>query len=343
MTVDDLYRRRRRRLRFRVHLAGSAIRRRGHADLHLGHHGQSEGRRDDARQPAVPGVRRRRGARCQVRRPHHVVPADGAHRRPDGRAVPARRCSAPRSPRSPTPGPSRVRCPTCGRRSGARCRGCGRSSRPQSNSRRRTNPTRRSEWGCSGGWRWPRRRPMRWSPANPVPDDVAAEWAQADELVLSKLREKLGLDQVRQAVSGAAPIPKETLAFFLGLGIPICRGLGHVGAELRRDGRVIHRDARLGTVGKLVPGHGGPHRRGRRVPGPRAAGDEGLSQGAAEDGRGRRRRRLAAHRRHPGGRRGRLPEGRRPQEGADHQRGGQEHVACQHREHHQGRVPARSA
>ncbi|MUM35422.1 AMP-binding protein, partial [Mycolicibacterium sp. CBMA 361] len=37
----------------------------------------------------------------------------------------------------------------------------------------------------------------------PVPDDVATEWATADDLVLSKLRERLGLDQVRWAVSGA--------------------------------------------------------------------------------------------------------------------------------------------
>ena len=57
--------------------------------------------------------------------------------------------------------------------------------------------------------------------ASPIADDVAAEWAQADELVLSKLREKLGLEQLRWSVSGAAPIPKETLAFFASLGIPI--------------------------------------------------------------------------------------------------------------------------
>ena len=43
------------------------------------------------------------------------------------------------------------------------------------------------------------------------------------------------------------------------------------------------------------------------------------------------RRRLAAHRRHRRVRRGRLPQDRRPQEGADHQRGRQEHVAGQHR------------
>ena len=138
-------------------------------------------------------------------------------------------------------------------------------------------------WGCSGGWRWRRRRPTRWSPASPVADDVAAEWAQADELVLSKLREKLGLEQVRHAVSGAAPIPKETLAFFIGSGHSDLRGVGHVGAELHRDGQSIRAEARLGTVGKLVPGHGGQDRRGRRVPGARPAGDEGLPQGAEED------------------------------------------------------------
>ena len=87
----------------------------------------------------------------------------------------------------------------------------------------------------------------------PVPDDVAAEWAQADELVLSKLREKLGLEQVRHAVSGAAPIPKETLAFFVGLGIPIAEVWGM--SELSCIATVGHpSETRLGTVGKLVPG-----------------------------------------------------------------------------------------
>jgi long-subunit acyl-CoA synthetase (AMP-forming) len=88
---------------------------------------------------------------------------------------------------------------------------------------------------------------------DPVPDDVAVEWAKADELVLSKLREKLGLGRLRWAVSGAAPIPKETLAFFLALGIPISEVWGM--SELSCTATVSHPDdARLGTVGKLVPG-----------------------------------------------------------------------------------------
>jgi long-subunit acyl-CoA synthetase (AMP-forming) len=87
----------------------------------------------------------------------------------------------------------------------------------------------------------------------PIADDVAAEWAQADELVLSKLREKLGLEQLRWSVSGAAPIPKETLAFFSGLGVPIAEVWGM--SELSCVASVSHpRDARLGTVGKLLPG-----------------------------------------------------------------------------------------
>lgn len=52
-------------------------------------------------------------------------------------------------------------------------------------------------------------------------EELADEWAKADELVLSKLRERLGFGELRWAVSGAAPIPKQTLAFFTGIGVPI--------------------------------------------------------------------------------------------------------------------------
>ncbi|HEU4362327.1 MAG TPA: fatty acid--CoA ligase FadD11 [Mycobacterium sp.] len=86
-----------------------------------------------------------------------------------------------------------------------------------------------------------------------VPDDVAAEWAGADELVLSKLRARLGVDELRWAVSGAAPIPPETLGFFAGIGIPICEVWGM--SELSCVASTTHPgDARLGTVGKLLPG-----------------------------------------------------------------------------------------
>jgi long-chain acyl-CoA synthetase len=87
----------------------------------------------------------------------------------------------------------------------------------------------------------------------PMSDEVAAEWAKADELVLSKLRERLGFGELRWALSGAAPIPKETLAFFAGIGIPIAEIWGM--SELSCVATAIHpRDARLGAVGKLLPG-----------------------------------------------------------------------------------------
>jgi long-subunit acyl-CoA synthetase (AMP-forming) len=87
----------------------------------------------------------------------------------------------------------------------------------------------------------------------PMSDDNAAEWAKADELVLSKLREQLGFGELRWALSGAAPIPKETLAFFAGIGIPITELWGM--SELSCAAALIHpRDARLGAVGKLLPG-----------------------------------------------------------------------------------------
>jgi len=88
---------------------------------------------------------------------------------------------------------------------------------------------------------------------DPMSAELAEEWAKADELVLCRLRERLGFGELRWAVSGAAPIPKETLAFFLGIGIPISEVWGM--SELSCVASVTHpRDARLGTVGKLLPG-----------------------------------------------------------------------------------------
>jgi long-chain acyl-CoA synthetase len=84
-------------------------------------------------------------------------------------------------------------------------------------------------------------------------DELVAEWQQADTLVLSKLREKLGFDELRWSVSGAAPIPRETLAFFAGIGIEIAEVWGM--SELSCVASVTHpKDARLGSVGKLLPG-----------------------------------------------------------------------------------------
>ncbi|MDX8150788.1 AMP-binding protein [Patulibacter brassicae] len=88
----------------------------------------------------------------------------------------------------------------------------------------------------------------------PGPDEaLLAEYAKADELVLSKLRAAIGLDQVRWSVSGAAPIPQEVLVFFGAIGIPICElwGMSELSccAAINPPERV-----KIGTVGPPVPG-----------------------------------------------------------------------------------------
>ncbi|MEV6071407.1 long-chain fatty acid--CoA ligase [Nocardia sp. NPDC052001] len=82
---------------------------------------------------------------------------------------------------------------------------------------------------------------------------LAVRHALADRLVLSKIRTKLGLDRVRIAVSGAAPISPEAHEFILGLGISVCEAYGQsectAGLTITRPDRI-----KLGTVGKPVPG-----------------------------------------------------------------------------------------
>ena len=50
----------------------------------------------------------------------------------------------------------------------------------------------------------------------------------AKKLVFSKVREKLGLDRCRIMVTSAAPIAKDTLEFFLSLGIPLMEVYGMI-------------------------------------------------------------------------------------------------------------------
>ncbi|WP_330230182.1 fatty acid--CoA ligase FadD11 [Nocardia sp. NBC_00508] len=87
----------------------------------------------------------------------------------------------------------------------------------------------------------------------PIDAQLAAEWAKADERVLSGLRAKIGLDQLKWAMSGAAPIPPQTLGFFFGLGIPISEIWGM--SELTCVASACApEEARLGSVGRMLPG-----------------------------------------------------------------------------------------
>jgi long-subunit acyl-CoA synthetase (AMP-forming) len=75
----------------------------------------------------------------------------------------------------------------------------------------------------------------------------------AKKLVFSKVREALGLDRCWLAASGAAPISRSTLDFFLSLDIPVFEIYGM--SEVTGPGTMsIPKSYRTGTVGKPVPG-----------------------------------------------------------------------------------------
>lgn len=86
-----------------------------------------------------------------------------------------------------------------------------------------------------------------------VPADLAAEYEMADEMVLSKMRAAVGLDQLAVANAGAAPSSVEVLAFFHALGIPVSELWGM--SESCAAGCVNPPgDIKLGTVGPALPG-----------------------------------------------------------------------------------------
>jgi long-chain acyl-CoA synthetase len=87
----------------------------------------------------------------------------------------------------------------------------------------------------------------------PISDELSAEYARADELVLSKLRERLGLDEAGILYAGAAPTPIDVLEFFFALGLPICEVWGM--SELTCVATCNPRERpRIGTVGPPLPG-----------------------------------------------------------------------------------------
>ena len=87
----------------------------------------------------------------------------------------------------------------------------------------------------------------------PVPEELAAVVAKADEAMFSKLREQLGLDQIVAVNVGAAPTPVEVLEFFHAIGIPVGElwGMSETcgAGACNRPERV-----KIGTVGPPTPG-----------------------------------------------------------------------------------------
>src|SRR5215207_7565302 len=87
----------------------------------------------------------------------------------------------------------------------------------------------------------------------PVSDELLAEHAKAEELVLSKIREKLGFGELAWVVVGAAPTPIEVLEFWHAIGVPVAEvwGLSETSAvaTINPPDKV-----KLGSVGPAMPG-----------------------------------------------------------------------------------------
>jgi long-chain acyl-CoA synthetase len=91
------------------------------------------------------------------------------------------------------------------------------------------------------------------SAGQPIPRPLALKHRVAERLVLSKVRDRLGLDQVKLAATGAAAIAPAALEFVLALGIPCCEVWGM--SETSAVAIANRADSyRIGSVGRVVPG-----------------------------------------------------------------------------------------
>ena len=85
-----------------------------------------------------------------------------------------------------------------------------------------------------------------------VPTEMERAFEQAEERIFARVRGLFG-GQVRQAVSGAAPIAPEILEFFYACGVPVLEGWGMT--ESTGVGTVGTLECfKFGTVGRALPG-----------------------------------------------------------------------------------------
>jgi long-chain acyl-CoA synthetase len=84
-------------------------------------------------------------------------------------------------------------------------------------------------------------------------EELREQHRNADLYVLSKIRERIGLDQIEACNVGAAPTPPETIAFFHSIGVPLAElwGMSETcgAGTCNRPGNI-----RIGTVGQASPG-----------------------------------------------------------------------------------------
>jgi long-subunit acyl-CoA synthetase (AMP-forming) len=95
--------------------------------------------------------------------------------------------------------------------------------------------------GLAGGYADQEGRPRPWS------------YGLADHLVFSKVRQRLGFDEIRMLVVSAAPIAKETLDYFQSLGLPIMEVYGMSECTGPTTMSLPQR-YRLGRAGYALPG-----------------------------------------------------------------------------------------
>jgi long-subunit acyl-CoA synthetase (AMP-forming) len=86
-----------------------------------------------------------------------------------------------------------------------------------------------------------------------VPEELAQEYAKADKVVLSKIRERMGFDRLEALNVGAAPTPPEVIEFYHAIGLPLAELWGM--SETCGAGTVNRPDRKIkiGTVGQESP------------------------------------------------------------------------------------------
>jgi long-chain acyl-CoA synthetase len=86
----------------------------------------------------------------------------------------------------------------------------------------------------------------------PLPAELAAAWEQVDAAAFAPLRARIGLDRLRYAFAGAAPLPVDVLYFFRSIGVPFSEiyGMSENSGGMTWDPYRV----RPGTVGRPYPG-----------------------------------------------------------------------------------------
>lgn len=87
----------------------------------------------------------------------------------------------------------------------------------------------------------------------PIPAGLALRYHIWDALVLTNLRRMMGMDRIRRAGSGAAPVSPELLRWFQAIGVTLLEGYG--ATETTGVATInMRNDNAFGTVGRPVPG-----------------------------------------------------------------------------------------